>query len=123
MGGAVSAMAFDSSGILWYSCCGTDVYRYDPATNSYLPDIDLGYVNGMAFDSSGILWYGNSMSNELWEYNPSTNTSTPGPYLSEDPYGLAFQPASAIPEPSTLALLAAGAVGLLVYGWRRRKQG
>ena len=27
----------------------------------------------------------------------------------------------AIPEPTTLALLATGAIGLLAYGWRRRK--
>ena len=31
---------------------------------------------------------------------------------------LSFQ---AVPEPSTLALLAAGAIGLLGYGWRRRR--
>jgi hypothetical protein len=30
--------------------------------------------------------------------------------------------ASATPEPSTLTLLGPGSLGLLGYGWRRRKQ-
>lgn len=29
---------------------------------------------------------------------------------------------TAVPEPSTIALLAAGAIGFLAYGWRRRKR-
>lgn len=32
-----------------------------------------------------------------------------------------FQIGAPIPEPSTLALLAAGAIGMLVYAWRKRK--
>ena len=34
------------------------------------------------------------------------------------PLGPQFQ---GVPEPSTLALLVAGAIGLLMYAWRKRK--
>ena len=57
---------------------------------------------------SGVL--GNSTSGTIDGY--SANLAVQGDDLVLD--------VSPTPEPSTLALLAAGALGLLVYGWRRR---
>jgi hypothetical protein len=49
-----------------------------------------------------------------------------GPVTPEHLYGYALftvGPAvSSVPEPSTLTLLSIGSLGLLGYGWRRRKQ-
>ncbi len=36
--------------------------------------------------------------------------------------GFSYQRSTPVPEPSTLVVLAAGAVALLAYGWRRRRQ-
>ena len=48
-------------------------------------------------------------------------TSLPGYSLSLQSTATAEQlVVSAVPEPSTLALLAAGAIGLIGYAWRRR---
>jgi hypothetical protein len=36
--------------------------------------------------------------------------------------GSKLTPPTAVPEPSTLTLLGIGSLGLLGYGWKRRKQ-
>jgi hypothetical protein len=60
-----------------------------------------------------------------WQYYSSIPLASSTRRISGPPYGnndFGFRVASsvAVPEPSTLALLAAGALALLGYGWRRR---
>ncbi|MCP3885722.1 MAG: PEP-CTERM sorting domain-containing protein, partial [Propionibacteriaceae bacterium] len=55
-------------------------------------------------------------------YNVSGGLVTPGrnDYPAGENSDVGFRVA-AIPEPSSITLLVCGALGLLVYGWRRRR--
>jgi hypothetical protein len=46
----------------------------------------------------------------------------PGGFNNQDQVGQFTPAATAVPEPASLTLLATGALGLLGYGWRKRKQ-
>jgi hypothetical protein len=65
------------------------------AANALDPNNPGAFVTGLTFDGSGI----------------ATVTQTP-----------LTSPAAAAPEPASLTLLGLGSLGLLGYGWRRRKQ-
>jgi fibronectin-binding autotransporter adhesin len=83
----------------------TGDFNYDGTVNIY----DLGTV---------LANYNKSISLSEVSVNPSD-------YAGLDGQGVAALQAAGVnvvPEPGTLALLIAGAVGLLAYGWRRRKQ-
>jgi threonine dehydrogenase-like Zn-dependent dehydrogenase len=64
---------------------------------------------------------------DLWHYDGSTWTkyvpddlTYDGTFASFTATGLSGYAMTAVPEPGTLALLAAGLFGLLAYAWRRR---
>jgi fibronectin-binding autotransporter adhesin len=83
----------------------TGDFNYDGTVNIY----DLGTV---------LANYNKSLSLSELSVNPSD-------YAGLDGQGVAALQAAGInvvPEPGTLALLTAGAVGLLAYAWRRRKR-
>jgi hypothetical protein len=57
---------------------------------------------------------------DIWKLKVGSSLALPpgGAGLSIDGMGLSV---SIVPEPGTLALLAAGLLGLLCYAWRKRK--
>jgi T5SS/PEP-CTERM-associated repeat protein len=66
---------------------------------------------------------------EVWHYDssawteyPTTDLTYDGTFASFTATGLSGYAMVAVPEPGTLALLAAGLIGLLAYAWRRRRQ-
>ena len=76
---------------------------------------DLGTPSQLAFNSAGNLFATDQASNDILEFAPNGTQSVFATGISWGT-GLAFQP---VPEPSTMALLVVGTVGLFVS--RRRK--
>ena len=98
---------------------------------TYPGDFNLdGSVNGLDRD----IWFANAFSGTTWRQGDANydgvvngfdldlwkaHASLP-PLAGTSPSGSGVVGAS-VPEPGTLALLAAGLIGLLVYAWRKRK--
>lgn len=116
-------LAFDSQGDL-FTAKGIDLYEFtnnngDLSTTPVLISSVLSGPTALAFDSAGDLFESDGNTGRINEFinNDGTLSSTPTIFASglNQPEGLAFAP---VPEPSALALLAAGSAALFV---RRRK--
>lgn len=114
------ALAFDASGNLFESDSGSgNIYEFAPdgSRSTFASGLSPGFL---AFDGSDNLFAADINSGNVYKFAPNGARSTFASGLNE-PCGLAFAPTPA-PEPSTLALLAAGAIGLIAYPWRRRRK-
>ena len=113
---------------------GTTSYAYGINDNGQVvgyADVEYGdYGSGdHAFlYSDGVMQDLNNLidPNSGWTLFDATGINDAGQIVGEGANSLgqnhAFLLTPVVPEPSTFVLLAAGAVGLLGYAWRRRKQ-
>jgi hypothetical protein len=97
---SISAVSFTGGNTFWIS-----ILENDPSTafaNQWIwQQSDLGNVSFAGSQTDGLSWSGGPLQN------------TPG--------NMAFILSNAVPEPSSLTLLAIGAVCSLGLGWQRRK--
>jgi hypothetical protein len=82
-------------------------------------DVPVGYVSGHSLSDTST--YDNKTFAKLG-VTPGTYVWTWGTGTHADSFTLQVGPATATPEPASLTLLGIGAVGLLGYGWRRRRR-
>lgn len=117
----IAALAIDSSGDLFLSGRNGAVSEVSVFSSSrtllnasFAPGVNE--PDGLAFDSNGDLYVVNSGNNTISEFNSSgTLINTISNPSLDDPTFIAISP---VPEPSTCALLAAGATAL----WLRRRR-
>ena len=83
--------------------------------------VPAGYTSGSSLTSSAT-WDNTTISKlgltpgtYTWTWGSTTNGTAD--FIEVD-----IPSATGVPEPSTLTLLGLGSLGLLGYGWRRRKQ-
>ncbi len=119
-----NCLAFDSSGNLFETDAGSgNIYEFDATSGSrstFAGGFDGGYdsgPDGLAIDSHGNLFVGDLGTGNIIELSSSGQTTFANGL--DYPEFLAFAPTPA-PEPSTIALLIAGTVGLLALAWRKR---
>ena len=93
--------------------------------NTYFPAIDGDHTeqNGfsLAFGPSGALYVTGCDSDANFDYGTLNLTTGAFTKIAASPVFYAGSLATPTPEPSTLTLLGASAIGMLVYGWRRRR--
>ncbi len=112
------SLAFDASGNLfvadgWFNL----IYEFTPNGTQSSFASPVAVPGGLAFDSNGNL-FESDFASDILEFTPNGTQSIFASGL-HGPSGLAFAPT---PEPSTLVLLAAGALALIGYQWRRRQR-
>ncbi len=118
----VYGLAFNGAGILFGLSRATGgIYEFTPSggQSMFINSGPTG-ANNIAFDTSGNLYEadGTADDNAIVKFSPTGQESIFDPGLN-NPVGLAFQGiALPVPEPSTWAMLALGASGLLL---RRKK--
>jgi DNA-binding beta-propeller fold protein YncE len=121
------------SGLLYAtSYLGNTIYSIDPNNLSNVQNLlggtgtgGLPSPDGITTDGIGDLFIASSEyggDSHIYQYNLVTHVLTQETYVN----GLDdLAPASglgALPEPSGLVLVGAGAIGLLSYAWRKRRQ-
>ena len=85
-----------------------NIYEFTPGGTRSTFASGLSYPVGLAFNSAGNLFEADYDSGNIYEFTPGDTRSTFASGLDLPAY-LAFEP---VPEGSTLALLAVGALGL-----------
>jgi alpha-tubulin suppressor-like RCC1 family protein len=107
--------------------------RIDPADLTDITAIAAGYWSSCALSADGSLWVWGDNSHGQLGLGDTSQRLTPTHLLPPTGYkftAIDMAPTgadhivamlAAVPEPSTLALLATAAIGLLAYAWRRRK--
>jgi sugar lactone lactonase YvrE len=116
-------LAFDASGNLFEADIYSDtIYKFTPGGTRSTFASGLYYPRDLAFDGNGNLFVTNCQPGYagIYEFTPTGSRSLFANGVN-NPEGLAFAPTS-VPEPSTLVLLAAGALGLAAYAWRKRRR-
>ena len=141
-GGVAEKLMFAPDGTLYgfdvsYAGNGNGAWgRINPATGAFtqIGNLNTVFGNGLdhnedygysfAFGSSGTLYAtGYNPSDSKCDFGTLDLTTGAFTKISTSPLGQ-WEPGSIaypIPEPSTFVLLAAGAVSLLAYAWRRRR--
>ena len=113
-----TGLTFSDSGDLFEASSNSKIYEFTPSGGQ--STFASGFrPMGLAFDSDGNLFVGD-YANRIYEFTPGGTQSTFASGL-EYPEFLAFAP-TPTPEPSTIALLSAGAIGLFVCRWRRQNR-